>query len=307
MNRPQILEPRSFSPRFFFLKKNGTFDSILQPRRSGGLSRTSQLAKNTMENGVLTLHTTLTPEALSEKLRLWEPWGHRIDFDNGISTKDFKRYFPFSEQPLNKFGLVEAAIPFRDISDGRLLDIGCWAGYNCIHAAMKYGTRCTGIDVVPKRVEISCFLSELAGINAEFFVASAETFSRPEEFDVVLHFGTLYHLPNPVLSLRTTFDNLRPGGYLALETQIYDHPEDANICYFMYLQNNDVTNFWALSRNVLTTCLELVGFREIRQLKLVPAEGLAKYMARMILVARKPEGPSVRPYALQHIDESRLC
>jgi len=58
-----------------------------------------------MENGVLTLHTTLTPEALSEKLRMWEPWGHRIDFDNGISTKDFKRYFPFSEQPLNKFGL----------------------------------------------------------------------------------------------------------------------------------------------------------------------------------------------------------
>jgi len=260
-----------------------------------------------MENGVLTLHTTLTPEALSEKLRLWEPWGHRIDFDNGVSTKDFKRYFPFSEQPLNKFGLVEAAIPFRDIPNGRLLDIGCWAGYNCIHAAMKYGTRCTGIDVVPKRVEISCFLSELAGVNAEFFVASAETFSRPEEFDVILHFGTLYHLPNPVLSLRTTFDNLRPGGYLALETQIYDHPEDANICYFMYMQNNDATNFWALSRRVLTTCLELVGFREIRQLKLVPAEGLAKYMARIILVARKPERPSVRPYALQHIDERRLC
>jgi hypothetical protein len=59
-----------------------------------------------MENGVLTLHTTLTPEALSEKLRLWKSWGHRIDFDNGISTKDFKRRIPLSEHPLNKFGLV---------------------------------------------------------------------------------------------------------------------------------------------------------------------------------------------------------
>jgi hypothetical protein len=48
-----------------------------------------------MENGILILHTTFTPEALSEKLRLWEPWGHRIDFDNGISTKDFKRRIPF--------------------------------------------------------------------------------------------------------------------------------------------------------------------------------------------------------------------
>ncbi len=106
----------------------------------------------------------------------------------------------------------------------------------------------------------------------------------------MLHFGTLYHLPNPVLSLQVTFDNLRPGGYLALETQIYDHPEDPNICYFMHMQNNDATNFWALSTSVLTKWLELVGFREIRQLlKVVPTEGLAQYMSRIILVARKPE------------------
>jgi hypothetical protein len=74
----------------------------------------------------------------------------------------------------------------------------------------------------------------------------------------------------------------------------------------MYMQNNDVTNFWALSRSVLTTCLELVGFREIRQLKLLPTEGLAKHMARIILVARKLETPSVRPYALQDINERQL-
>jgi 2-polyprenyl-3-methyl-5-hydroxy-6-metoxy-1,4-benzoquinol methylase len=252
-----------------------------------------------MENGVLTLHTTLEPEELKEKLQRWEPWGHRIDFDNGVSTKDFKHRIPFSEQPLNKFRLVEPGIPFGEMSGGRLLDIGCCTGYNSIYAAVKYGARCTGIDVVPQHVEISHFFSELAGVDTEFFIASAETFSRPEEFDVVLHFGTLYHLPNPVLSLRVTFDNLRPGGYLALETQVYDHPENENICYFMHMQNNDPTNFWALSTSVLTKCLELVGFREIQQLKLMLTKGLAKYMARIFLVARKPESPSVRPYALR--------
>jgi SAM-dependent methyltransferase len=150
------------------------------------------------------------------------------------------------------------------------------------------------------------FFSELAGVDAEFLIGSAETFSRPEEFDVVLHFGTLYHLPNPVLSLQLTFDNLRPGGYLALETQVYDHPEDPNICYFIHMENNDLVvprlstdfdaddfswrpNFWALSTSVLTKCLELLRFREIRQLlKVVPAQGLAQYMSRIILVARKP-------------------
>ena len=103
----------------------------------------------------------------------------------------------------------------------------------------------------------------------EFLIASAETLSRPEEFDVILHFGTLDHLANPALSLRTTFDNLRPGGYLALETQVYDDLQHANICYFMHMQKNDATNFWALNRSALTKCLELLGLREIRQLRMI--------------------------------------
>jgi 2-polyprenyl-3-methyl-5-hydroxy-6-metoxy-1,4-benzoquinol methylase len=152
-----------------------------------------------MENDFLILHTALEAEELSEKIRLWEPWGHRIDFDNGVSTKDFKRRIPFAEQPFGKFSVVEAAIPFAELPGKKILDIGCNAGHNSIHAAMKYGACCTGIDVVSRHIEISRFFSEVAGANAQFLIANAETFSRPEEFDVVLHFGTLYHLPNPVL------------------------------------------------------------------------------------------------------------
>jgi tRNA (mo5U34)-methyltransferase len=247
-----------------------------------------------MEEETLTLRTSLSPEELRDRLENWEPWSVRVNFSNGVSTRDFKRRTPFNEHPLNKFGVVEAVIPFAELSGRRMLDIGCNAGYNSINAAVKYGVSSTGVDVVPRHIEISRFFSELAGVDAEFHIGNAETFSRPQEFDVVLHFGTLYHLPNPVLSLQVTFDNLRPGGYLALETQVYDHPEDPNICYFMQMQNNDPTNFWALSTGVLTTCLEFVGFREIRQLfRVVPAEGLAQYMSRLILVARKPQRPSV--------------
>jgi 2-polyprenyl-3-methyl-5-hydroxy-6-metoxy-1,4-benzoquinol methylase len=259
-----------------------------------------------MEKHFLTLQTSVAAEELQDRLRPWEPWAIRVDFSNGVSTKDFKRRTPFDEDPLIKLSVVERAFPFVEISGGRLLDIGCNAGYNCVHAAKKYGLSCTGIDVVPRHIEVSRILSETARINAEFFIESAETFSRPEKFDVALHFGTLYHLPNPVLSLRTTFEP-PAGGYLALETQVYDHPEDANICYFMHMQNNDETNFWALSSSVLTKCLELVGFRDMRELlRVVPKEGLAQHMARTILVAQKPERPSVRPYPLQHINEQDL-
>ena len=243
-----------------------------------------------MEKFTLTLQTSLQPEELRTRLKKWEPWSIRIDFSNGVSTSEFQRRIPFSEHPLSKFHAVEKAIPFLNLKGGRLLDIGCNSGYNSINAASKYGFSCTGIDIVPRHIEVSRFLSSLTQVDTEFLIGSAETFSRPNQFDVVLHFGTLYHLPNPVLSLQTTFDNLRPGGYLALETQVYDHPQDPNICYFMHMQNNDKTNFWALSTHVLTTFLELIGFREIREiLKVVPKEGLAEHMSRFLLVARKPE------------------
>ena len=243
-----------------------------------------------MEKNVLTLETSLSPEELQDRLKKWEPWSIRVDFSNGVSTKDFQRRIPFSEHPLSKFGLVEAAIPFAELAGGKLLDIGCNSGYNSINAAIKYGLSCTGIDVNPRHIEVSRFFSELAGVDAQFLRGSAETFGRPKEFDVVLHFGTLYHLPNPLLSLQVTYDNLRPGGYLALETQVYDHPEDPNICYFMHMQNNDRTNFWALSPSVLAKSLELQGYREVREVfRVVPAHGLAKNMSRIMVVARKPE------------------
>jgi SAM-dependent methyltransferase len=257
-----------------------------------------------METQVLTLQTSLAPGRLRNLLKRWEPWSSRIDFSNGVSTKDCERRALFNDHPLQKFSVAETVVPFAEISGGKLLDIGCNAGYNSIHAALKYGLCCTGIDIVPKHIQSAHFLAETAGVNAQFLIASAETFSRPEEFDVVLHFGTLYHLPNPLLSLRTTFDNLKPGGFLALETQVYDHPQDPNICYFMHMQNNDATNFWALSTSVLMKSLELVGFRDIRTLlRVANTEGLAQHMARVIVVARRPEKPVVRPYALHDLSE----
>jgi tRNA (mo5U34)-methyltransferase len=241
-----------------------------------------------MEDRFLTLHTTLAPEALKEKLQRWEPWSHRFDFDNGMSTRDCARLTPFNERPLDKFALFASAVPFAELAGGRLLDVGSNAGHNSIHAAVKYRFSTTGMDIDPRYIEAARFLAGLAGASSEFELGSAETFSRPREFDVVLHFGTLYHLPNPVLSLRQSFENLKPGGYLALETQVYDHPQDPNICYFMHMQNNDPTNFWALSTPVLKKNLELIGFTDVREVKKIAMPILAEHMARILIVARKP-------------------
>ena len=116
-----------------------------------------------MEADFLTLHTLLSPEALQEKLRLWEPWSHRLDFDNGVSTLNCARRTPFSESPLRKFRDTESAVPFGEFAGGRLLDIGCNAGYNSIHAALRYQFSATGIELIPRHIEAARFLAALAG------------------------------------------------------------------------------------------------------------------------------------------------
>ena len=130
-------------------------------------------------------------------------------------------------------------------------------------------------------------LSKMANIDANYVIGNAETYSIKNNFDVILHFGTLYHLPNPLLSLQTTYSNLKKGCYLALETQVYDHPTDKNICYFMHMQNNDKTNFWALSTYVLKKYMEIVGFFDIQELLRVSPALLEENMSRIILVAKK--------------------
>lgn len=239
---------------------------------------------------VLKLKTDLNPAELKAKLDAWAPWGHRIDFDNGVSTRDCQRRRPFSENCLQKLELVSNEIPFGDLRDGRVLDVGCNSGYNSIACAVNYGMSAVGIDVTRRHVEVSSFLAQLAGATeTSFRLADAETFEGEDPFDVVLHFGTLYHLPNPMRSLKTSYENLRPGGWLALETQLFDHPDDPNICYFMNMLNDDPTNFWALSTKALNDILHLTGFAESKEvLRVVPAGLEPAGMSRAIFVARRP-------------------
>ncbi len=249
---------------------------------------------DTSEPYVLRLSTTLDQKKLKNLLEKWEPWSIRIDFSNGISTADCKRRVPFAGNPLQKFSIVEKHIPFRDFKGGQLLDVGCNSGYNSAYCADKYQMRPVGIDINPRHIEVSRFIADLAGIDGVFLLESAETFSDSGSFDVILHFGTLYHLRNPLLSLERAYENLKPGGYLALETQVYDHPYNKNICYFMHMQNNDPTNYWAMSTSVLDKCIHLIGFEQINELFRVAPSILEEHMSRVVYVARKP-GSAIKP------------
>ena len=226
-------------------------------------------------------------ETLLSELRRYEPWGHRIDFSNGVSTLDVGHRTPFSENPTQKAKIAFSHMPTYELANKRILDIGCNSGYSSIFAATEHQMRPTGIDVNKRHIEVSTMLSKMANVGAEFKLANAETYLEEGQFDVVFHFGTLYHLPNPLLSLQTTYRNLSPGGHLAVETQIYEG-QDENECYFMHMHNNDQTNFWALSPTVMRKYMEFIGFKNVTEvLRVTPKAMEVDGMHRTITIAQK--------------------
>jgi SAM-dependent methyltransferase len=236
----------------------------------------------------LYLETDYEPSELRNILKSYEPWGHLIEFSNGVSTSEFKKRVPFSDRPLGKIKLISQKINLDKMRGGKVLDIGCNSGYNSIYCATQFQMSPVGIDITPRHIQVSQLLSKIANVNGEYLVESAETFCRSDTFDLVLHFGTLYHLPNPLLSLQSSFKSLKTGGYIAIETQCYNDPTDQNLCYFMNMQNNDPTNFWALSNKVVMDCLRIIGFVECEMVKQFFPPILEKNMSRVFFVAKKP-------------------
>jgi SAM-dependent methyltransferase len=238
----------------------------------------------------LRIETDADPDELRKTLRGWQPWRVLIEFSNGVRTDEFETEHPFTRSPLWKLGRLHDTIPFDDLRD--VLDVGCNVGYNAIHLASVYGARCVGIDVQQRHVDASSYLAGLAGTDCQFALVHAESYIRPEVFDLVVHFGTLYHLPNPLGGLRAAWENLRPDGWFALETQTYDDPADDRLMYWLHSLNDDPSNFFALSTPVLRDTLNLLGFSNVAEVDRHPTPVSGRdHMYRVLVAAQKIAGP----------------
>jgi SAM-dependent methyltransferase len=233
--------------------------------------------------------TAVSAEELSPLLRRWAPWRHLIRFSNGLATDQFETGRPFNANPLAKLRKLDPHLPWADLEGGRALDIGFNCGYNSIALAAQHGMSVVGIDVTPRHAEVATFLAETVDVGARtrFELADATTFQDREPFDLVLHLGTLYHLPNPVLALETTAGNLRPGGWLALETQVYVGA-DQSLSKFIRGDGGDDTNWWSLSERTLEALFDYVGFVDVDQVFRTTPAWMDDDQARAIYVCRKP-------------------
>jgi 2-polyprenyl-3-methyl-5-hydroxy-6-metoxy-1,4-benzoquinol methylase len=255
--------------------------------------------RNQRQDLALHIDTNLSVETLRSQLEKWQPWQFEVAFSNGLRTSDLQTREPFNTGPLWKFSVLAARLPMDKLRGKAALDVGFAAGHNSIHLAQEYGMSVTAIDVFDKWFDMARFLASMAKVDRiDFVKASADRYQKPEAFDLILHFGTLYHLPNPLLSLECAYTSLRADGYLGLETTCYTGT-DPNQLKFMYGIFGDKTNYFAFSKPTLELLLSIYGFTNIELLNETPMVKTAgsEGLSRTIYLAQKGSqiDPMLRP------------
>jgi SAM-dependent methyltransferase len=118
---------------------------------------------------------------------------------------------------MSEYGALE-----RNLKGKEILDVGCWTGgASLLLTAM--GANVVAVEEVRKYADCLEYLKYAFGLDtlqiqkqSLYSLDSKEFFDR---FDIVLYSGVLYHVTDPVLSLRILFNCLKDGGTCLVETQ----------------------------------------------------------------------------------------
>lgn len=208
-----------------------------------------------------------------EKARLVESvpfWWHTIDMGDGVVTPGH----------VNKEwqASLMSAIP-ADLRGKKALDIGCWDGAFSFECA-KRGAEVHAID----NRQMEAFVSSRYGITydglsgfmlARQLLGSSVRFREmdlydlrrsAEQYDLVLLFGVLYHLKDPLSALEIV-SSLTKGGLL-LESHFIAEGDPTPVMrlYRGSELNNDPTNYWGPNIACIKAMLQAVGFQEARVL-----------------------------------------
>src|ERR1700722_18001612 len=205
------------------------------------------------------------PDLQREKsIRFYWPYDHDFgDFKVGPGTGRY-RHADLLSTFIDRFG----AIP-RDLTGKKVLDIGCYlGGPSLLLAAM--GAQVVAIEEVKKYVDCLSYIRDSFGLeslqirNLSLYDLTADEFQ--DEFDVVLFAGVLYHLSDPVLGMRITFDAVKPGGVVLLETGAAR--SDARILEYGGRDDGgrkNGANWFFPSPLVVTEMMKEVGYGNVRK------------------------------------------
>jgi len=132
-------------------------------------------------------------------------------------------------------------ISLLDLRGKTVLDIGCWTGGTSLLLAAM-GAEVFAIEEVRKYADCVNYLKDAFGIeNLTVENMSLYSLDQPkffDRFDMVFYCGVLYHVSDPILSLRIVFNCLKDNGTCLLETMAAEKKGS----YCEYLGANETLN-----------------------------------------------------------------
>ncbi len=114
-----------------------------------------------------------------------------MKFDIGEKYDKIAQWWhSYHEESTYGLGQVERAISYCKVH-GSALDVGCGSGGRIIRKLEQSGFRVTGIDASTKMIEIAKSIHNCA----DFYVADICSWDTDEEFDFIIAWDSIFHLP----------------------------------------------------------------------------------------------------------------
>jgi ubiquinone/menaquinone biosynthesis C-methylase UbiE len=148
--------------------------------------------------------------------------------------RDMAAYRPFPEIEGRDSLQVGIEVPLlvnalRVPKGGRLVEVGCGSGAALVELHKRLApTWIAGVDIEEGLLRLAASRMTANGVSAELVHADVHTLPFPTaSVDVVVDFGTAYHIPDAEGALREIARVLCPGGWFVHETpvsQMLAHP-----------------------------------------------------------------------------------
>lgn len=198
-------------------------------------------------------------------------WGHNHDFgDFSLKGRMEDRHIRLLAAFIDEF----EALP-KSLDGLRVLDIGCWTGGTSL-LLCAMGAHVVAIEEVKKYIDCLNYLKyafnmeKIQPMNLSLYECVTADFQ--DSFDVVLFAGVLYHVTDPILALRITFNCLKDGGACLLETAAIDSKKPT----LSYERHR--WNWFIPSPATLSQMMADVGYSDIQVSKVIG--GRASAVAR---------------------------
>lgn len=154
-------------------------------------------------------------------------WGHHHDFGTfAMKGLMSNRHIDIIADFMDKFGLPE------DLSGNKVLDIGVWTGGTSL-LLTALGAQVTALEEVVKYSDTVNYLAAAFGLSdLECKPISLYELDVNDTYDYVIYSGVIYHVTDPVLSLRILFNALKDSGRIFIETLgIPGNKNEALVCF----------------------------------------------------------------------------